>query len=266
VGIGASGRGPLLSGATERGVVGFQTSHRGERGLATATSSRIVVASSRRCRGPVRFFLNSLVLPKNWKITAGGFSKPLLPGQQRTVTITARPPRNSNPQALDLPIAILAAPAQRSLQLGATVADLPGPQALIAGLDLLTRVAVPGRPVPGFSLPGPPPAPPVLRYPKPLPPRGPSALTLGCQVVTASTVESTGTLSPAQAGAEVTVTYAAIGGFGVGATHTASTDIDGTFSDTYTPPGPEEFAVQASWPGDGEHFGSESNSCRFGIG
>lgn len=139
---------------------------------------------------------------------------------------------------------------------------------MIGGFDLLSRLLVRGKPIPAFVLPGPPPAHKSLPYPRPLPPREASELSLKCSAggPTGTTVKFSGTLSPAQTGVDVTVTYAPIRGFGVGATHTVSTDLNGNFGDSFTPQGAGDFIGQASWTGNGALQPSKSNSCTFGIG
>ncbi len=266
--IRASGSDPTQAGETERGVLGFQTAHRAKRGRARATMTRFIVGSSRRCRQPTQAYLNSLVLPKGWKITAGGLGRPVLPGQRRTVRVAVLPPLHAKPQALDLPIAISAAAVEPASAEETAPPDQPGQANLVAGLDLFTRVAVAGRPTPNFILPGPPPPEPVAPYPKPLPPPTPSALTLNCPsgAPTGVVIKSSGSLSPAQAGDDVTLTYTSLHDFGPPIIHTVSTDINGGFSDTFTPPFADEFTLDAAWTGDGAHLPARSGTCRFGIG
>jgi hypothetical protein len=64
----------------------------------------------------------------------------------------------------------------------------------------------------------------------------------------------------------VTLTDASVHDFAPAVTHTASTDINGDFSDTFTPPVADEFTLQAAWTGDGAHLPTTSGACRFGIG
>jgi M6 family metalloprotease-like protein len=265
--IRASGSGPAQAGETEQGVLGFQTSHRGKKGRARATTTRFIVSSSRRCSGAARVYLNSLVLPRGWKITGGGLGRPVLPGQHRMVRVTMLPPPNAKPQALDLPIEISAATEHPALA-GEAPPDRDDQASPLAGLDLFTRVVVAGKPTPHFVLPGRPPPAPVVPYPRPLPPRTSSVLTINCPsgASTGIVIKTSGSLSPAQAGATVTLTDASVHDFAPAVTHTASTDINGDFSDTFTPPVADEFTLQAAWTGDGAHLPTTSGACRFGIG
>jgi NPCBM-associated, NEW3 domain of alpha-galactosidase len=212
--IAPSGKSPLQSGDAEQGVLGFRTAHRGRHGIANATSSSVVLESSKHCHDVTTLSLDSLVLPKGWKISSSGLDRPLRPGQRRVVKVTVQPPRNTSPQALDLPVAIVGTTGHPALGGPTPLPYQHAGLAVIGGVDLLTRLVVPGRPVPAFVLPGPPP-PRVPPYPQQLPPRAPSALTLNCSLDrTGTTVTATGTLSPAQTGVDVTVTYPPIRDFG----------------------------------------------------
>ena len=249
-------------GGIEQGVLGFQTQHRGRKGIAQATSSSIVVTSAKSCPGPARAYIDSLVLPKDWKISATGLGKPLLPGQHRTVTVTVQAPKNSEPTALDLPIAVLGA-VDDPPRLGTTPPPYRhGEPDLVAGFDLFTRLAVPGKPIPSFVVPGPPPPLPAVSYPTPPPERQASTLTLSCATAASGqAITTSGTLSPAVTGAGVTLTYTGLRGAS-SVTQTAVTDLNGNFTDSFTPPNGGFFTVHASWAGNGQLLPATSASCQ----
>src|SRR5262249_44033634 len=130
------------------------------------------------------------------------------------------------------------------------------------GLDLLSRVAVPGKRTPPFVLPGPPPSLPARSYPGEPAPRQPSTLSLDCaQAEPSGGAVVDGALPPARAGAVVTLPYTPPAPPGAAVTHTTSTDAQGSFADRFVPAGHGVFRIQASWGGDGALLPATSEPC-----
>jgi hypothetical protein len=265
--IAPTGSSPMQTGGTERGVLGFQSATRGKHGIAKPASTTIVVVASKTCPSPARAYLDPLVLPKGWKITSNGLDKPLQPGETRKVRITVQLPKHSTPQALDLPIAILGAVDNPALQQPAPPPYQFGEPDLVAGFDLLSRLIVPGKPIPSFTIPPAATTAPVAKYPASPPQLPTGTLTLNCPKggPKGTTVTTTGTLSPVEAGAVVTLTYTPLQGPGGSITHTVSTDENGGFSDSFGPP-VGVYSEQATWAGDGVSLATKSNTCQFSIG
>lgn len=264
-----AGRNPSLQpGGVEREVVGFGTLRRGRGGKLAAIGTTILVRSSRRCRGPVSLSASPLVLPPGWTVKVRGLSTPLLPGRQRSVSARIQAPRGARPQALDIPLAILATVPAPALPSGGPPTPsffAGGEPALLGGVDLLTRVVVPGKPVPAFTLPSPLPPPSSSPYPPALPPRQPSTLTLKCPAggPLGQPETTSGTLSPPDPGSLVQLVYTPNRGPVV--THTVAIDPSGDFSDSITP-NATVYTVRASWAGDPRLLPASSDPCTFSAG
>ncbi len=99
--------------------------------------------------------------------------------------------------------------------------------------------------------------------PPPPPPRQPSTLSLSCSL-TQTGVTDSGTLSPAIAGASISIVYTPASGSAV--THTQSTDGSGGYSDGFAPTIPGVWHVQAHWGGDETHLPSDSSVCTLTVG
>jgi M6 family metalloprotease-like protein len=267
----STGPKPFHAGDVERAVLGFQTHNRHKFGNFRPQRSTIIVTSSRNCPGPVSLTASPLMLPRGWIIAVDGLDGPLLPGHRRGVTVRVQAPKGVGPQALDLPVAISAstpapAPALRPAGNNTPPYFLGGEPKLLGGLDLLTRIVVPGRAVPPFTIPSPPPAPPARSYPPPPPSRQPSTLTLTCPpsgsfAETGKTTTFSGMLIPAQAGSAVTVVYQPPMGSVI--THMASTGAHGSYSDPLTPLPLGNWTAQAHWSGDATRAPADSPLCKF---
>jgi hypothetical protein len=202
-----------------------------------------------------------------WTVRVRHLSGLLLPGQRRRVSVSVQPPKGAGPQSLDLPVAILAsvsAPALASHGTATPAYFAGGEPQLLGGIDLLTRVAVPGRHAPPFRLPPPPPPPPALRYPPPLPAREPSTLTLKCPSggPFGAPETTTGTLSPPDPGSLITISYTPANG--PSTTHVVAINPNGSFADSITPES-THYTVQASFSGDPRLEPSQAR-CTFNAG
>jgi len=82
-------------------------------------------------------------------------------------------------------------------------------------------------------------------------------------IIIGSTVTVSGSISPAHSGATVTLTYTSPNGSVV--TRTVTTGTVGGYTDTYTPDRIGSWSVKASWPGDGDHEGAESQKFWFKV-
>lgn len=256
-----SGKRPAQAGGRAAASLAFTTATTGaDHVQASRTSFRI--SSAKTCGGPVVPHLSPLVLPRGWAVRATG-GTPLAPGKKRTVTVIAKPPTGATPEALEVPIAITAGEVDIPADPGVPYADTTGALDILGGLDLLLRVVAPGRPKPSYVLVGPPKLPKAVSYPATPPPPAASTLTLTCPPSSDLSVTVTGVLTPAQAGAPITLTYTHFGDDDT-ITHTASTGVDGGFSDQFSDPR-NSWQVQASWPGDAGETGAVSNACPFGI-
>jgi hypothetical protein len=264
----ASGGKSIEQGGIERAVLGFQTHRAGRGGKSSPLSSTILVTSSRHCPGPVSLSASPLVLPKGWTVNVRGLGAALLPGRQRRVSVQVQAPKVAHPQALDIPLAIFATAPAPPLPTGGKLTPsyfAGGEPALLGGLDVLTRVLVPGRPVPAFTLPSLAPPLPSLSYPPALPPRQGSTITLTCPSggPFGQPETTTGTLSPPDPGTLVTITYTP--NRGPSTTHMIAINPDGSFSDSIAPYA-TVYTVQASWGGDPRLLPTTSSPCSFSAG
>jgi hypothetical protein len=262
----AGGPGPLQTGGVEGAVLAFQTHRQHRNGRSAARSVTVIVTSARTCPGPVSLSLSPLVLPTGWSVTARGLDTSLLPGEHRRVVVRIQAPKGALAQALDIPVALLAAPDAPAIGSGMRSPSFFRDQStLIGGLDVLARVALPGHAVPPFVLPPPPPPTSAQPYP-PAPPLGQmSTLTVTCSGggPAGATVTTVGMLSPAEPAATIQVTYT--DGRGASTTHVVTTDLQGGFSDSFAP-AIGQYTVEATWAGDGRLRATTSNVCQFGIG
>jgi hypothetical protein len=258
----ASGASALHAGGTEQGVLGFGTASRGRHGGAGPIVSTFLVASSPRCATPSRVYLDSLVLPRGWRITAAGLTQPIKPGQSRTIKVVIKPPPNAKPQALELPLALLGAPDNPAPHGPGVAPYRIGEPDLVSGFDLLARLGVRGRPLPNFVLAGPPPQ--LASYPPKPPSQSPSKLTLACPKggTKGAQVTVSGTLKPADTGVPITLSYTDLSTKKT-ITHTVSTGISGAFADKFTPP-VGDYAVEATFAGDGADRPAKQD-CQFAI-
>jgi len=74
-------------------------------------------------------------------------------------------------------------------------------------------------------------------------------------------VTASGSITPAVAGAAVTLTYTSDAGF----TREVISDLDGKYSDVYVPSDTGPWTVEASWQGDAGHVASESSPVEFTV-
>jgi hypothetical protein len=263
--LAASGASPLQAGSTEQGVLGFGTSRLTAQGTARPIVSTFLAVSSSKCRTPSRVYLNSLVSPSGWKITADGLAQPIKPGQSRAIKVVIKPPPGAKPQALELPLAILGA-ANNPAPHGPGAAPYRiGEPDVVAGFDLLARLGARGRPLPSFVLAGPPPYPKLTSYPSKPPSQSPSTLTLACPKggTKGTHVTVSGTLKPVDTGAQVTLSYNDLSTKQT-IRHTVSTGINGAFTDRFTPPA-GDYSVQATFAGDGADRPAKQDNCQFAI-
>ena len=72
-----------------------------------------------------------------------------------------------------------------------------------------------------------------------------------------------GEVSPPHSGAQVTLSYS-LGG-SLETARTVTTDDDGLYRDTYEPAKDGEWSVAASWAGDSNHLGAESQQVAFSV-
>jgi len=72
-----------------------------------------------------------------------------------------------------------------------------------------------------------------------------------------------GEIAPPHSGASVVLSYSLAGS--VEATRTATTDDDGRYQDTYEPSKEGAWSVEATWAGDSNHLGAESQSQGFNV-
>jgi FtsP/CotA-like multicopper oxidase with cupredoxin domain len=81
-------------------------------------------------------------------------------------------------------------------------------------------------------------------------------------ILRGSSITASGVITPAVAGAAVTLTYR---GGTSNITRSATTGPDGGFSDTYTPTMAASWSVMASWIGNNAYVGSASSPAQFNV-
>ena len=262
VSIARSGKGPAFAKSEETGSLAFVTAS-STRKKAKATKTTVRVTSSKKgCAGPVLVDLVPLVQPDGWTFTVKGGDRPLAPGRKARLTLVAKPPVGAKASATQVPVAVQVGEAHHPGDLEVPYGRGAGDLQLLGGLDLMLRVGKPGH-APPFVLAGPAVLPPATSYPAAPPTPTASTLALTCPPSPDFAVTVPGTLSPATAGAPVTVTYRQ-NTDGEVVTHQLLTDVNGHFTDSFTAPR-AGWTVQASWSGDAAHTGATSNSCEFAI-
>ncbi|MEM3047439.1 MAG: hypothetical protein QW057_10245, partial [Candidatus Bathyarchaeia archaeon] len=83
------------------------------------------------------------------------------------------------------------------------------------------------------------------------------------EVTEGEAIEARGAISPPHAGVNVTLAYSKDGR--AQASRTVTTDDEGRFSDIFTPQPSGEWSLVASWTGDSNHLGAQSQELAFKV-
>jgi len=251
-------------------VVGFGTARK-----RTLKIPLTLIAGS-RCVGKVPYMVTPAIVPAGWKATVSGATRALKRRHPVHVVVTLRP--TARRAATDIPVTVsfgggsaagIAEPAESATMFGDV--SMAGITQRV-GIDLLGRVAPPGRTFPRFVLPPStlttrktPPVPAPL--PTPGPPYQQTVAISDCTSAVGQVVTVNGSVAPPRMGLTVHLAYTAVLGAipaGTVIQHTATTLATGTFSDSFNRQD-TAWHVVASVDADGLYSDAVSASCSIPI-
>lgn len=94
----------------------------------------------------------------------------------------------------------------------------------------------------------------------PVVPPAASSLSLTCPTSSPAPVAVSGALTPAHAGVPITITWTS-NQLVTPLQESTTTDVNGRYADTFTPPFTGSWTAQASWSGDADHLAASSTTC-----